>query len=112
MGTRFKPVGVGDRTYLKPGSYEVIEGTWIKEESSEFGPNYHISTTDKGVVILNSTRQMVYLFSQINIGDYIRLTYKGKKRMEKGPNKGKDAHQFELEVSEDTQEGDFEAFVD
>lgn len=92
--TKYKECNEGD--VLAEGVYQrVIEG--------RYGIQHEFRHPDEDKVrVLNSSGHLNYLLNTYaEFGDYCRITYEGSKILVKGPMKGKDSHQFSLEIDDD-----------
>jgi hypothetical protein len=102
--TQYKEVslGGGDTTFVKPKDMtkgQTFEGTLKKVLTSEYGPTFILETTD-GDIGINSSGKLTRLMEHVSPGSQLRIVYNGKTRIEKGQNKGKDAHDFKVFVAD------------
>lgn len=109
---QFKKVG-GPRTYVKFSECKVgdvlVEGKYIGTVANQFNkdkPNYEFKPLNgEANVVLNSAGKLVYLMdTYVQVGDLVQVTYKGKSKIDKGPMKGKEAHDFEVAVDDSARE--------
>jgi hypothetical protein len=100
-----KKVG-GIPTYVKyadhkAGDVLVNEGKFLGTFEGNYGENHKFEADGKEIV-LNSSGQLNYLIkTYLEIGALATVIYQGKEKLTKGPMKGKEAHRFELLVSEE-----------
>lgn len=82
----------------------LVEGVYKGEGHNKFNPdkpNFEFETGDE-ITVLNSAGHLAYLMdNNVDPGDYCRVTYAGKEELTSGTFKGKECHQFELEVDPD-----------
>lgn len=95
-----------DKKFLKYKDCEfgqvLVEGVYEKAYQGTYGVQYDFRTDDDFIQVLNSSGHLNYLLNEYaSFGDYCKITYEGSKVLEKGPMKGKDAHQFSLEIDDD-----------
>ena len=97
----------GTRRYAKyteciPGTV-LVEGWYFANRPNKFTPNandYLIKEPNQTVFVLNKSGIARFAFEEegsITFGDYVRITYLGKKPMPNGTYKGKDAVQLKIE---------------
>lgn len=97
----------GGRKYFKyaecsKGDVLVPEGTYIGSEEGKFGIQ-HLFDVDGETVCLNSAAQLNHCIdTKIKPGDKVIVTYDGKVVLTKGNMKGKDCHQFVVQVDKQT----------
>lgn len=104
----FKKVG-GPRTYVRYADCKkgdvLVEGTYIGTVPNQYNkdkPNYEFAQSNgEANLVLNSAGKLNYLMDNfVTEGDVVQISYLGKSKVEKGPMKGKDAHDFEVLVAE------------
>ena len=93
-------------TFLRPAKLAeentegvILEGTFIESLPNQFDDKKsdYKFTDDKGnTVVLNGAGNLGYQMGFINAGDFVQITYNGKKRIEKGKMEGRMAHNFEV----------------
>jgi len=111
LSREFKPVNEAKSNlrFIRPAELAknevlgvILEGTFEGTLASKFdeGKNDYKFMTESGeTVIVNHSGSLAYQIEKINIGDYVQLSYEGKKEITKGKLKGKSAHQFKLAVA-------------
>lgn len=80
----------------------ILEGTYegaIESKFDEEKMDFKFMTDEGKTVIVNHSGSLAYQINKIKVGDYVQLSYLGKKEITKGKLKGKSAHQFELAVA-------------
>jgi hypothetical protein len=101
-----KDLAGGNLRFIKPKELAdsgttgpILEGTYMGTVLNDLTEknDFKFLTEDDSTVIINNTGHLQYLISamQVKEGDYCRVSYNGKK-----PYKGKESHEFELEVAE------------
>ena len=101
------PVEAGGITYISPKSLSengitgvIVEGEYLGTQKSQFDNEDFLLLRDDGSqVLINHTGGLAKQMGQVNIGDYLRISYEGKKIMTSGKFKGKSAHQFLVETA-------------
>jgi hypothetical protein len=88
---------------LKDG--ETFEGTYVKVGKDKFGGITHeFRDAEEDVIhVLNSSGHLNFLMREhAQLGDYCRVTYKGKTELPKSSKfAGKESHNFDLEIDPD-----------
>ncbi len=80
----------------------VAEGTFeaaLENRFEETKFDYKIVTDDGETLILNSAGSLNYQMDKVAIGSYVRISYNGKSEIKSGKMKGKEAHNFLVEVA-------------
>jgi hypothetical protein len=92
--TKYKECNAGD---------VIVEGIYQRVVEGRYGIQHEFRHPDEEVArVLNSSGHLNFLLSEYaNFGDYCRVTYEGSIKLDKGPMKGKDAHQFSLEIDDE-----------
>lgn len=96
----------------------LVYGKYIGRSPNKFGKeNFDFKPVEGGATVcLNHSGHLAYLIeTYCNVGDVVQVVYNGKQKLDKGPYKGKESHQFELSVEGDGEtqlEMDFEAEED
>ena len=75
----------------------IVEGTYVEALPNAFdsAKSDYKFTDDKGnTIILNGAGNLGYQMGFINAGDFVQISYNGKKRIEKGKMEGRMAHNF------------------
>jgi hypothetical protein len=96
----FKKVIAGDTNFIKLAETPagaVFEGSLVKVLTGEYGPTYILETEDGQIGIPGKTRLNI-LMEKVAPGSLVRITYDGLKKNTSGKFKGKDAHNFSVEV--------------
>ena len=84
----------------------LVTGHYVKTKEDNYGnTSYVVRKEDGGLAVLNSSGHLDYLMAtDAKFGDFIRVTYDGSVKLEKGRFKGKDSHRFILEIDPDKKE--------
>ena len=108
----FKPVenmpsGI---TFIRPSKLAeeetrgvILEGTFVESLPNQFNSEKsdYTFTDDKGnITVINGAGNLGFMMKSINAGDFVQISYKGKKEITKGKMKGIQAHQFEVQRDE------------
>jgi len=102
----FRSVG-GQKKYLKYSECEaediLVQGKYLGTSPNKFGNDNHDFKPAEGpIVCLNSAGHLNYLMeNNVQVGDMVQVTYKGKEMLEQGAFKGKESHQFDVAIAED-----------
>jgi len=111
MGKRnFKPVdanaSLGSITFIRPSmlaeegkSGVILEGTFVESLPNAFDKeklDYKFSDESGGIIIINGAGNLNYKMKLVNAGDFVQISYNGKKEITKGKMKGIQAHNFEV----------------
>lgn len=96
----------GNTQYLSPGKMvinQTVEG-WYTETSidDKYGNKKYRIESPEGVIVINGCGKLDHLMSQIEPKIQVKITYLGKKIIEKGARAGTEAHDFNLEVDDDS----------
>lgn len=89
----------------------LVYGKYIGRSPNKFGKeNFDFKPNEGGpTVCLNHSGHLAYLLeTYVSPGDVVEIKYMGKEKLEKGPYKGKESHQFELSVEGDGEEQQME----
>lgn len=106
----FKRIAATHKYYkladCKKGDPLVSEGEYIGTEDGKFGPQ-HIWKQKNGDTVCLSGGQLDYMVekSRFGIGDLCNVIYDGTTMLTKGTFKGKEAHNFIVEIDEDYNKG-------
>jgi hypothetical protein len=101
----FKKV-TGSKRYVKynectPGQKLVSEGSYLGPYQGKYGVLHDFKEKGGEIACLNSSGQLNYLLeTHVATGDVCNVYYKGKVLLSKGTFKGKEAHNFEIEVDD------------
>jgi len=101
----FKKVG-GAKNYIKYSECEegqvIAEGEYIGRSDNKFGKqNFDFKGKDGKITCLNHAGGLAYTMeNNVVEGDYVRVTYAGKTMLTSGDFKGKEVHNFDVEVAE------------
>ena len=96
----------GSRKYFKyaeceDGQLLVKAGVYAGPEEGKFGVQHVFKQQDGEIVVLNSSGHLNWLLdSHAAPGTLCNVFYKGRHMLTKGAFKGKEAHNFELEVDD------------
>ena len=108
----FKPVegmsaGI---TFIRPSKLAeeetkgvILEGTYVESLPNQFNSeksDYKFSDETGNITIINGAGNLGFMMKSINAGDYVQISYHGKKEITKGKMKGVKAHQFEVQRDE------------
>jgi hypothetical protein len=87
-------------TYIKPAELadREIEGKFLGSVEGKFGLNHKIETAS-GTVIVNGCGSLNSRIQKVNEGQTVRLEYKGMKKINEGPMKGKSFHDIDVLVA-------------
>ena len=111
MGKRnFKPVdagaSLGSITFIRPSKLAeesrtgvILEGTFVESLPNQFDSNkldYKFTDEKGGMIVLNGAGNLGFKMKNVNAGDYVQISYNGKKEIAKGKMKGTMAHNFEV----------------
>lgn len=101
--SNYQRVGQGNIKFVKyaeskPGQV-LAEGTYLTTKEGTYGPQHHFRTDLGDTVVLNSSGILnKRLADHVSRGDQVRITYNGKTTLAAGKFKGKEAHDFIVEV--------------
>lgn len=99
---RSKPEKYYKYNECEQGQVLVDGATYRGEREGMYGIQHIFKQEDGQFVILNSSGHLNWLLeNRAAVGDYVRVTYDGLKKLDKGKFAGKDSHQFVLEIDED-----------
>lgn len=92
--TKYKECNQGD---------VIVEGVYQRVIEGNYGIQHEFRhPAEEKVRVLNSSGHLNFLLHEYaNFGDYCRVTYEGTTTLEKGKMKGKEAHQFSLEIDDE-----------
>lgn len=86
-----------------PEDVLVQEGVYLETFEGKFGHQHKFREKESGqLVVLNSAGHLNYQVNQLKTGQVVRVIYKGTTVLEKGAMSGKEAHQFDVQVDEDS----------
>ena len=106
----FKPVdegaSLGSITFIRPSRLAeeektgvILEGTFVESIPNQFDNeklDYKFTDEKGGMIVLNGAGNLGFKMKSINAGDYVQISYNGKKEISKGKMKGIKAHNFEV----------------
>jgi|DEB0MinimDraft_10_1074344.scaffolds.fasta_scaffold06050_2 hypothetical protein len=101
----FKTVG-GPRKYFKYNECEkgqlLVEGKYVGRSPNKFGKeNFDFKPDNGPMVSLNHAGHLNYLIeTYVREGDLVQVVYDGKSKLDKGTWKGKEVHQFQVNVAQ------------
>ena len=101
----FKTVG-GPKKYFKYKECEkgqlLVEGKYVGTSPNKFGKeNFDFKPEDGPTVSLNHAGQLAYLVENfVREGDLVQVIYDGTSKLEKGAFKGKEVHNFIVNVAD------------
>lgn len=94
----------GDVTYFKPNELDegqTVSGKYIGTRRDSYGNLCHRLELEDGTEgVVNGTGQLNKLMERVARGASVDITYNGKVTIEKGPQKGKKAHAFDVEADQ------------
>ena len=79
----------------------VVEGAYVETVGDGGKGTYHAFNTSDGRVEIWGAGQLNKSLAFVNEGALTRVVYKGKTEIQKGPNAGTLAHQFQVLVDKD-----------
>lgn len=102
----FKRVATGNFRYVKYKECEegqvLATGVYLGHKPGMYGIQHQIKEDDGSIAVLNSSGQLNWQFENlVTPGAYVRVTYNGMITIEKGKMKGKESHQFLLDIDEE-----------
>ena len=106
----FKPVdagaSLGSITFIRPSrlaeegkSGIILEGTFVESLPNQFDNeklDYKFTDEKGNIVVLNGAGNLTYKMKLVNAGDFVQISYNGKKEIKSGKMKGIKAHNFEV----------------
>lgn len=79
----------------------VAQGEYVGDKDGKFG-KLHLVATEDGVLNLPTTGTLKCIFgATVRVGDYVVVTYRGKKTISSGKMAGKEAHDFLVQVDDE-----------
>ena len=111
----FKPVdanaSLGSITFIRPAKLAeegktgiILEGTYVESLPNQFNDqksDYKFTDENGGMVVLNGAGNLGFKMKNVNAGDFVQISYNGKKEIKSGKMKGIKAHNFEVLRDED-----------
>ena len=99
------PIDAGNIEFIRPSKLEkpgvLIEATFVESLPNAFDNNkldYKFSGDKGKTIILNGAGNLGYQMERINAGDFVQISYEGKKKIESGKMEGRMAHNFKVLV--------------
>ena len=106
----FKPVdegaSLGSITFIRPSRLAeegktgvILEGTFVESIPNQFDNeklDYKFTDEKGGMIVINGAGNLGFKMKNVNAGDYVQISYNGKKEISKGKMKGIKAHNFEV----------------
>tara|TARA_R100001132_G_C3196099_1_gene45741 strand:+ start:63 stop:416 length:354 start_codon:yes stop_codon:yes gene_type:complete len=106
----FKPVdanaSLGSITFIRPSKLAeekktgiILEGTFVESLPNQFDSaksDYKFTDEKGNIIVLNGAGNLGFKMKNVNAGDFVQISYNGKKEISKGKMKGVMAHQFEV----------------
>ena len=77
----------------------ILEGTFVESLPNQFDKeklDYKFTDEKGNIVVLNGAGNLTYKMKLVNAGDFVQITYNGKKEIKSGKMKGIKAHNFEV----------------
>lgn len=87
---------------LKAGDL-IVEGIYIGSTQNSMYPeklDFKFKTNDDKTVVVNEGGNLKFRMNDIAAGTLVRIEYKGKQKITKGPRAGKEAHNVDVLVAE------------
>lgn len=104
-GDGWKKVGGQPRSYLSAAKMQIeqeVIGVYRKSAVDPmYGSQQYTIETKDGEVILNGSGQLNFLMKGVPLNAEVKIVFKGKEKISKGPMAGKFANRFEVAVKED-----------
>lgn len=107
----WKKPGSDDLDFIRPSELAktgvtgvIVEGLFLESRPNHFDESkldFKFEKDDGSVVVINGAGNLNHRMKNVNPGDYCRVEYQGKKLIESGKMKGKEAHNFEVLTAED-----------
>ena len=79
----------------------ILEGTYVESSPNNFDENkldFKFSDDKGNMTVINAGGNLGWAMQPINIGDYVQVSYNGKKEITKGKMAGRMAHDFKVLV--------------
>jgi len=79
----------------------ILEGTYVESSPNNFDENkldFKFSDDKGNMTVINAGGNLGWSMEAINIGDYVQVSYNGKKEITKGKMAGRMAHDFKVLV--------------
>ena len=99
------PIEAGNIEFIRPSKLEkpgiLLEATFVESLPNAFDNNksdYKFSGDKGKTIILNGAGNLGYQMERVNAGDFVQVTYQGKKKIENGKMEGRMAHNFKVLV--------------
>jgi hypothetical protein len=106
----FKPVdtgaSLGSITFIRPSKLAeeertgvILEGTYVESIPNQFNENksdYKFTDESGSLIILNGAGNLDFKMKNVSAGDFVQISYNGKKEIKSGKMKGVKAHNFEV----------------
>ena len=99
------PVDAGNIQFIRPSQLEkpgvIVEATFVESLPNAFDDrklDYKFSGDKGKTIILNGAGNLGYQMERINAGDFVQISYEGRKKIESGKMEGKLAHNFKVLV--------------
>lgn len=81
--------------YAAIGAGDTVTGTFLSSREDNYGKqNYSIKQGDGSIIVLAGQGNLGRQMSAVEPGNYVEVTYNGKKEITSGQWKGKDSHSF------------------
>ena len=106
----FKPVdsksSLGSITFIRPSILAtenrtgvIVEGTFVESLPNQFDKeklDYKFTDEAGNMIVLNGAGNLSYKMKLVNAGDFVQISYNGKREIKSGKMKGIKAHNFEV----------------
>lgn len=100
----------GDLTFIRASNLlkdgvtgEVLQGTFLESIPNRIDErklDFKFEKEDGTIVIVNGAGNLGYNMKFVDVGEYIQIVYLGQQEITKGPQKGRMAHNFEVNREE------------
>jgi hypothetical protein len=108
--TKWQPAASDSIEFIKPSDLanagtkgEILTGTFVEGIQNQFNKDkldYKFKReSDGATVVINSTGSLSYQMRNVIPGTLCQVLYNGKETITKGPMKGKEAHNFKVNVA-------------
>lgn len=102
----FKSVNSSNTTYVKAKDLKegdiIVTGILISANANLNYPeklDYRFKLEDGSEIVVNQSGNLKPQMDKVSLGSLCRITYGGMSTIQKGPRKGKLAHNYEVEVA-------------
>lgn len=95
-------------TFISPSSLAkeeklgvILEGTYVESSPNTYDENkldFKFSDDKGNMTVINAGGNLGFQMDSIDVGDYVQVSYNGKKEIVKGKYEGRMAHDFKILV--------------